>query len=121
MKIEQLTKGVQIQKGEHYPDIYIVQGTIGDIVFLTNDLGGIPYMKTINYLNDSKNGYKIIEKDWSASDLKKWDTYWYVDTQAVICNCLWENDRTDNFRLKSKNIFKDEASASKRRDEILNS
>jgi len=60
------------------------------------------------------------EPEWSADKLKKANDYWYIDSDGDVDWCLWHNDNIDIYRLKTNNIFQDEASARAKYEEIMN-
>lgn len=66
------------------------------------------------------SGWKVVEKEWRPEDLKKGDKYWYISDWGVATNpTVWDNDKTDLYRLKTKNIYKDKESAEEALKKIM--
>ncbi len=67
-----------------------------------------------------KAGWKVVEKEWRPEDLKKGDKYWYIsDWDVATSPTVWDNDKTDLYRLKAKNVFKDQESAEEALKKIM--
>jgi hypothetical protein len=67
-----------------------------------------------------QKGYTLHD-EWSPENLKDGDEYWYIDSMTYIESDYWEGSTKDQYRLKTKNVFTDEASAKARLKEIMES
>jgi hypothetical protein len=66
-----------------------------------------------------KNGWKVVEKEWRPEDLKKGDKYWFLDSCGNIFSEVWTNQKEDIYRLKTKNVHKDQELAEEALKKIM--
>lgn len=72
-----------------------------------------------SFKNLEANYYKIVKPEWRA-DIKG-QKYWYIEDDGNKEWAIWENDKIDNFRLKSKNCFETEELAEEYYKKVMES
>jgi hypothetical protein len=114
LSIGEMVQGVELVSSEG--DVYTVQGTMGECVFIVN-IYGYSYQHGIRELNS--HGYTIKEKIWSTKDLKVGQQYWYVDSGGTVEYSQFNDDYIDQWRIASGNCFQDKKSAEDYKESVL--
>lgn len=66
-----------------------------------------------------RTGWKVVEKEWRPEDLKDGDWYWFINDRGIIYKGCWHDYIADKYRLKTKNVFKDQQSAEEALKKIM--
>lgn len=118
----QLKKGDIIKSGKYFAEVIETLGEVMFIGSLENTVEEARNSISTNTTNINcliKNDNELILPDWSPSELKAGDGYWAIDSKGDIIWNIWNGNKYDLFRLKTNNIFRDEASAEARLAEIM--
>ncbi len=66
-----------------------------------------------------ERSWKVMEKEWRPEDLKDGDKYYFIDCFGYIFSAVCTNQKADLYRLKTKNIYKDQESAEEALKKIM--
>jgi len=58
--------------------------------------------------------------EWGSEE-SKGEEYWYIDDGGLVFSICWVNNKEDNFRLKTKNVFDTEEECDAKLKEIMES